>query len=237
MGVGNGRVPRSVVKEFVSSERAELCDLFDRVGPDHPTLCEGWLTHDLAAHLWIRETDPVGAAAAVAKPLAGLSERRMAETKQRWPYAELVDRLRHGPSRFSFFAIPGIGEAANAMEFFVHHEDVRRAGDSAQPARALDQGVEEWIWRRLKLLGRAMFRRAQVGVVLERLDGAAADRGPNDEGRAQSIRAVAGASIVTLVGMPTELLMFANGRTTVAEVKIIGEPDSIDILHAADLHV
>jgi hypothetical protein len=37
--------------------------------------------------------------------------------------------------------------------------------------------------------------------------------------------------------MPTELLMFANGRTRVAEVKIIGEPAAIDILHAADLRV
>lgn len=24
-------------------------------GPDAPTLCEGWFTRDLAAHLWIRE--------------------------------------------------------------------------------------------------------------------------------------------------------------------------------------
>jgi hypothetical protein len=31
--------------------------------------------------------------------------------------------------------------------------------------------------------------------------------------------------------------MFANGRTTVAEVKIIGEPSAIDILHSTDLHV
>ena len=44
---------------FAKSERAELCDLFDKVGPQAPTLCEGWDTHDLAAHLWIRETDPV----------------------------------------------------------------------------------------------------------------------------------------------------------------------------------
>jgi uncharacterized protein (TIGR03085 family) len=223
------------VKEFVNSERAELCDLFDQVGPHHPTLCEGWLTHDLAAHLWIRETDPIGAAGALAKPMAGLDERRMAETKQRWPYTELVDRLRRGPAWFSVFAIPGVGVAANAMEFFVHHEDVRRAGDTVEPARALDPAVEEWIWRRLKLLGRAMFRRAQVGVVLERLDGTSTD-GRSADG-VQSIRAVAGSSIVTLVGMPTELLMFANGRTTVAEVKIIGEPDAIDILHAADLHL
>jgi uncharacterized protein (TIGR03085 family) len=224
-------VTSSAAKSFVKTERAELCDLFDRVGPDHPTLCEGWLTHDLAAHLWIRETDPIGVSAMVAKPLSGLYERRMAETKQRWPYPELVDRLRHGPTRFSVFAIPGVDEGANTTELFVHHEDVRRAGKAPQPARALDPGVEEWMWRRLKLLARAWFRRAQVGVVLERLDG------PTDGDQPETIRAVSGSNIVTLVGQPTELLMFANGRTTVAEVKIIGEPSAIDILHSTDLHV
>jgi uncharacterized protein (TIGR03085 family) len=224
-------VTSSAAKSFVKSERAALCDLFDEVGPDHPTLCEGWLTHDLAAHLWIREADPIGASGIMAKPLSGLYERRMAQTKQRWPYPELVDRLRHGPTRISVFAIPGVDEGANTTELFVHHEDVRRAGESAQPARALDAGVEDWMWRRVKLLARAWFRRAQVGVVLERLDG------PTDDGRPATIRAVPGSDIVTLVGQPTELLMFANGRTTVAEVKIIGEPDAIDILHSTDLRV
>ena len=95
---------------FARSERAALCDLFDKVGPDAPTLCEGWDTHDLAAHLWIRETDPVGASGIVAKPLSSLYERRMAEIKQRWEYAELVDRVRRGPARFSIFAIPGVDE-------------------------------------------------------------------------------------------------------------------------------
>jgi hypothetical protein len=87
------------------------------------------------------------------------------------------------------------------------------------------------MWQRLKLLARGRFRRAQVGVVLERLGG------PTDAGQPQTIRATSGSSIVTLVGQPSELLMFANGRSTVAEVKIIGEPDAIDVLHAADLRV
>ena len=138
---------------FAKSERAELCDLFDKVGPHAPTLCEGWDTHDLAAHLWIRETDPVGASGIVAKPLSSLSERRMAEIKQRWEYPELVDRVRRGPARFSIFAIPGVDEGANTTEFFIHHEDVRRAGDSPQTSRQLGDDVEEWMWRRLKLLG------------------------------------------------------------------------------------
>ena len=36
-------------------ERMGLCDLFVELGPDAPTLCEGWTTADLAAHLVLRE--------------------------------------------------------------------------------------------------------------------------------------------------------------------------------------
>ncbi|WP_230208172.1 TIGR03085 family metal-binding protein [Microlunatus sp. Gsoil 973] len=123
---------------FAKDERVALCDLLVEVGPDAPTLCAGWNAHDLAAHLWIRETDPVGASGILAKPLAGLTERRMAETKTRWSYEELVERIRNGPARFSVFAIPGVDEPANSTEFFVHHEDVRRAGDHpAGPANSI----------------------------------------------------------------------------------------------------
>jgi uncharacterized protein (TIGR03085 family) len=219
------------VKSFVASERAALCDLFDRVGPDHPTLCEGWLTHDLAVHLWIRENDMVGAGGLVIKPLAGVLERRMAATKQRWSYAELVDRLRQGPPRWSPMGIPPLDVAVNTAELYVHHEDVRRAGEAVEPARILDREVEDWIWRRLGTLARPLFRRARVGVVLERLGSG------GDHGDPQTIRAVPGASTVTLAGLPSELLLYANGRTCAAEVKLIGEPDAIDILHAADLRI
>jgi uncharacterized protein (TIGR03085 family) len=214
---------------FAKSERADLCDLFDAVGPNAPTLCVGWDTHDLAAHLWIRETDPLGATSMVAKPLAGLFERRMAETKQRWEYSELVDRVRRGPARFSVFAFPGVDEGANTTEFFVHHEDVRRAGDAPQTSRALGAEVEEWMWRRLKLLARAWFRRSPVGVVLERLGSATADGEPD------TIRAVSGSSIVTLVGQPSELMIYAHGRTSAAEVKKVGEPEIIELFNTTDL--
>jgi len=216
---------------FAKSERAELCDLLDEVGPDAPTLCEGWTTHDLATHLWIREADPIGATGIVAKPLAGLVERRRAEAKLRWDYPELVDKIRRGPARFSVFAIPGVDEPANATEFFVHHEDVRRCGDTPRLPRELGDDVEDWIWRRLKLLGRAFFRRAQVGVVLERL-------GSVDEaGAPETIRAANGSAIVTLVGQPSELLLFAHGRGAHAVVKLVGEPEAIDLLQGGDLRI
>ena len=164
----------------------------------------------------------------MAKPLAGLLERRMAEVKQRWEFSELVDRVRNGPARFSVFALPGVDEPANSTEFFVHHEDVRRAGDHPQTSRDLGQETEDFIWRRLKLLGRAFFRRAPVGLVLERL-------GTNDAYEPDTIRAVSGSPIVTIVGQPSELLLFAQGRTGVAEVKLVGEPDAIDLLYGTDL--
>ena len=214
---------------FARSERADLCDLLDKVGPDAPTLCRGWDAHDLASHLWIRENDPLGASGISVKPLSGLNERRMAEVRQRWEFPELVDRIRNGPPRFSIFAIPGVDEGASTTEFFVHHEDVRRAGDSPQTARVLGPEVEEWMWRRLKLLGRAWFRRVQVGLVLERLGSADA------KGEPDTIRAVSGASIVTLIGQPSELLLYAHGRTSVAEIKLIGEPEAIQILSESDL--
>lgn len=213
---------------YAQSERRLLADLLLAVGPDAPTLCEGWSTHDLAVHLWIRETDPIGAGGIVAKPLAGLLERRMAEVKQRWAYPELVERVRNGPARFSIFSLPGVDEPANGTEYFVHHEDVRRAGEHPRSARELGSEVEDFMWRRLKLLSRAFFRRAPVGVVLER-------SGTQDTYEPETIRAVAGNPIVTLVGQPSELLLFGFGRTSAADVELIGEPAAIDLLAGTDL--
>ena len=39
---------------FASIERAALVDLMAELGPDAPTLCTGWTTRDLAAHLVVR---------------------------------------------------------------------------------------------------------------------------------------------------------------------------------------
>lgn len=216
---------------FAKDERADLCDLLERVGPAAPTLCEGWDAHHLAVHLWIRETDPVGASGLVARPLSGLLERRMADVRSRWEFPELVDRVRNGPARFSVFAIPGVDEGANTTEYFVHHEDVRRAGPAPQTSRELPPEVEEWMWRRLKLLARAWFRRVPVGVVLERLG--TADGGSEPD----TIRATGGSDTVTLVGQPSELMVYAHGRTGVAEVKLVGEPEAVDQLTSTDLHL
>ena len=43
---------------FAKRERLLLADLLEAEGPEAPTLCEGWSTRDLAAHLIVRERRP-----------------------------------------------------------------------------------------------------------------------------------------------------------------------------------
>ena len=52
--------------DLAQLERGRLCDLLLEVGPDAPTLCEGWTAADLAAHLVIRERKPLAAPGIVA---------------------------------------------------------------------------------------------------------------------------------------------------------------------------
>ena len=92
---------------LAKNERAALCDLPDKVGPEAPTLCEGWTTHDLAAHLWIRETDPLGAGGIVAKPLAGCSNVGW-PTSARWEFTE-TGSTGSGTARLGSRCSPSLG--------------------------------------------------------------------------------------------------------------------------------
>lgn len=39
---------------LATTERSAICDAFLAAGPDRPTLCAGWTTRDLLAHLLVR---------------------------------------------------------------------------------------------------------------------------------------------------------------------------------------
>jgi len=84
---------------YSREERLALCDLLDATGPDAPTLCEGWLTRDLAAHLVLRERRPDAAAGVLGGPLAGHTERVQRRLAERRTYAQLVRAFRDGPPR------------------------------------------------------------------------------------------------------------------------------------------
>ena len=105
-------------------ERTALCDTALQVGEDQPTLCDGWDVKDLVVHLLVREGSPA-AAGIVLSPLAGMTDAVSRRVGRR-DFAVLVEKLRSGPPRLSPYAVPRLDSILNTLEFFVHHEDIRR---------------------------------------------------------------------------------------------------------------
>jgi uncharacterized protein (TIGR03085 family) len=204
-------------------ERAELAELMLVLGPDAPTLCEGWTTTDLAAHLVVRESRPDAALGLVLPPLAGWTDRvTRAAASQSYP--ELVREVRTGPPTLSVFSLPGVDGAANLVEYFVHHEDVRRAQPDWEP-RELPAGLADELWKRLRQLGRLMYRRVPVGVTLVRTDG--------DEDR---LVVRAGEPMVTVRGSAAELVLRTYGRSEV-RVEVEGDDEAVTALESAELSI
>ncbi|MFE6942570.1 TIGR03085 family metal-binding protein [Streptomyces chartreusis] len=201
---------------FAQRERLLLADLLEAEGPEAPTLCEGWQTRELAAHVVVRERRPDAAAGLLIKPLAPRLDKAMEEFAAK-PYEELIRLIRTGPPRFSPFQLKQIDEASNTIEFYVHTEDVRRAQPDWTP-RELDPVFQDALWSRLERSARLVGRSAPTGLVLRRPDG-------------QTAVAHKGAPVVTVTGEPSELLMFAYGRQSAAKVELDGDENAIAKLH------
>ncbi|KAB2972254.1 TIGR03085 family protein [Streptomyces sp. SS1-1] len=201
---------------FAQRERLLLADLLEAEGPEAPTLCEGWRTRDLAAHVVVRERRPDAAAAMLIKQLGPRLDKAMEEFAAK-PYEELIQLIRTGPPRFSPFQLKQIDEASNTIEFYVHTEDVRRAQPDWTP-RELDPVFQDALWSRLERAARLMGRGAPTGLVLRRPDG-------------QTVVAHRGTPVVTVTGDPSELLLFAYGRQGAAKVELDGDKDAIAKLH------
>ncbi|MFD1272303.1 TIGR03085 family metal-binding protein [Streptomyces kaempferi] len=197
-------------------ERLLLADLLETAGPNAPTLCEGWNTRDLAAHVVVRERRADAAGGLLIKQLAPRLERVQAEFAEK-PYEELIQLIRTGPPRLSPFSLKQIDEASNTVEFYVHTEDVRRARPDWTP-RELDPVFQDALWSRLERTARLAGRGAPTGLVLRRPDG-------------QTAVAHKGTPVVTVTGEPSELLMFAFGRQKAADVELASDEDAIAKLH------
>ncbi|OKI05267.1 TIGR03085 family protein [Streptomyces sp. CB02923] len=193
-------------------ERLLLADLLEGAGPDAPTLCEGWTTRDLAAHVVVRERRADAAGGLIVKPLAGRLERVQREFSEK-PYDELLRLIRSGPPRLSPYALKQVDEAANTVEFYIHSEDVRRARPDFTP-RELDPVFSDALWSRLEKAARILGRKSPVGLVLRRPDG-------------RTAVAHRGAPVVTATGEPGELLLFAFGRQAAADVGLDGDKDAV----------
>jgi uncharacterized protein (TIGR03085 family) len=201
-----------------TQERRGLCDLFDELGPSVPTLIDGWTAHDLAAHLVLREHDLVaGPCLVLPGPFQRFAERRRARLAQRKDFSWLVARIRSGPP-IGFFRIGWVRALANLNEFFVHHEDVRRA--NSQGPRSLTPAMDAALWRNVRRGGRYLSRRLHAcGLELEWA------------GTNERVTVRAGEPTARLSGLPGELLLYVFGRQAGAQVEVSGPPEAVAALH------
>lgn len=173
----------------------------------------------LAAHVVVRERRPDAGVGMIGGPLAGYTARVQRQYQERYSYPELIELFKAGPPRLSPFAIPGFDETVNTTEYFVHHEDVRRAVPG-WTGRELPAGLADALWQRLRG-SRLFLRSAPTGIVFARA-------GPS----APPVIAKNATPSVTVTGPPAELTLWSMGRVTVAQVELSGPEEAVARLSA-----
>ena len=118
-----------------------------------------------------------------------------------------------------------VDELANLVEFFIHHEDVRRAQPGWEP-RDLAPNLQHALWVTVRRSARLMFRKSPTGIVLiAQGHGRHSAKLPDAQGT------------VVLRGTPAELLLYAYGRKDVAKVELSGNADDIAALQESQLGI
>jgi uncharacterized protein (TIGR03085 family) len=204
---------------FDAQERLALCDLFDELGPDVPTMLEGWTAHDLAAHIVLRERDLIAAPCIVLPgPFQRFAEGRRVKLAAKREFGWLVARIRSGPPP-GFFRIGWVRSFPNLNEFFVHHEDVRRA-NGLGPRTTLTPALDAALWRNVRRGGRYLSRRLRtVGLEIEWA------------GSDERITVRTAKPVVRVSGSPGELLLYVFGRQAAAQVEVTGPAEAVATVH------
>lgn len=198
-------------------ERDALCDTALVLGEDAPTLCDPWTAKDLVCHLLARERSPLAGIGIVVPPLSGLSEHAMGRLA-RQDFRVLVERLRgYGLTPMS---LPPVDKLFNTVEYFVHHEDLRRAQDGWEP-RELDDADRDELWRPVKGYGGRFLKDVTVPVVATR----------TDTGATATLRK--GDDPVVLSGAPEEVLLFLFGRDQTSGLVFEGDDQSVEAVRSA----
>ena len=205
-------------------ERALLSDLFDEVGPDAPTLCGDWTTRDLAAHLVMRERRPDGAVGILVPKAADYAEKVQAGIAAK-EWDDLVDTVRSGPPVWSPTKLGAVDKLTNSAEFYIHHEDVRRAGGDDWEPRELDDDLNGALYSVLSKLAKRLAKSSPVGIVLQPIGGQA------------PIVAKDAEPTVTVRGTVGELVMFIYGRQAKARVELFGDDESIAAANGAEFGI
>lgn len=206
-------------------ERALLSDLLDDVGPDAPTLCGDWTTRDLAAHIVMRERRPDGAVGAFVPPLSGYADKVQASIADA-DWDDLVGQVRDGPPVWSPTRLSAIDKAVNTIEFFVHHEDVRRADDDWDD-RELDEALRDDLRAALGRMARLLTRGLDVGLVLE----------PTDTSDTTPLVVRKGDHEVTVSGPIGEIVLFMFGRKPQSDVEVSGGETAVETVLSHDFGI
>ncbi len=205
-----------------SRERRQFADDLSAAGPDAPTLCDGWTTRDLAAHVVIRERRPDAAAGILIGALSGYTDKVQSKTAAR-DWNDLVEQVRSGPPAWSPMRLDKVDRAVNTIEFFVHTEDVRRASDGWAP-RDLEPELADDLASALARGAKMLTKSAPTGVTLA------------PDGRDPFV-ARAGEPMVTVSGPIGELVLFVYGRQDHARVELDGPDAAVAELRAAQFGI
>src|SRR5271169_5283259 len=209
-------MPPMAPPSLAQQERKALCDLFVELGAEAPTLCEGWLTADLAAHLVVRERRPDSGPGLVWPPLAGYTDKVRQAARDRMEWEKLVETVRRGPP----LLLRPFDGPMNTVEFFIHVEDVRRAQHGWEP-RPISPELADALWARVGPGG--MAKKVPATIVITSPGRADKEHGTGPR--------------LTLAGDPGELIMFGAGRQGAARVEINGDAALAAQLRATSLGV
>lgn len=201
---------------FSSAERARLVALFHELGPDAPTLCEGWTTRDLAAHLWVRQNRVDAAAGMFIPALAGRLDAAMDAARAR-DFDELVDDWGRGASTYN--PTRYVDSQINFAEHFIHLEDVRRANGRIDE-REFSTATNDRLYSTLKMLSKRMLSKSTQPVALF------AEGYPRILVADKNGVATKGGDVVRVLGSVGELVLWTYGRDA-AHVTIEGDASAI----------
>ena len=192
-------------------ERAALARALGDLGPGQPTLCEGWQTQHLAAHVVLRDQKPWARSARATSELAARAEDPVF-------FEGLVAEAAQGPRWPS--PRSRAAETMNLLELYVHTEDVVRAqpgGVQAAAGEVRSPEHEAALWSHFRQYARLIYRRVPTGVIL------VVTGGP----RVVARRPRRGHRSVVVSGPVTELIMHGFGRGAASTVAVDGAPADV----------
>jgi uncharacterized protein (TIGR03085 family) len=215
-------VTQSSSDSLARRERQALCDLALTLDAEAPTLCGDWDVSMLLAHLIVRERRPLSAAGIMIPQLARVTDRAMAREAAKGVPA-MVRTLRKPP--LTAYSLPVVERFTQTLEYFVHHEDIRRAQPGWAPRELPADDVEE-LWTLVSRSGAYLGRGLPVPVRLARSD---------RPGTSATFKR--GSDPVVVTGPVGELVLWAYGRTAVQDLTFDGPPEGVARLEGSDRRV